>query len=82
MQGSRYKVHNVLDQDHGEYDASVAALWDHAEKFDPKTERLFRYLQVGAQVPSHFRILKGFPRCMHVSCRLSALHCRPFGRCH
>ena len=46
VQGSRYKVHNVLDQDQGEYDASVAAIWDHAEKFDPKTERLFRYLQV------------------------------------
>ncbi|CAK0780225.1 hypothetical protein CVIRNUC_004976 [Coccomyxa viridis] len=44
--GSRYKVHNVLDQDRDEYDASVAAIWDHAEKFDPKTERLFRYLQV------------------------------------
>ena len=52
VQGSRYKVHNVLDQDQSEYDPSVAAIWDHAEKFDPKTERLFRYLQACAPVPS------------------------------
>ena len=51
VQGSRYKVHNVLDQDRDEYDASVAAIWDHAEKFDPKTERLFRYLQACPPVP-------------------------------
>lgn len=48
MQGARYKVHDVLDQDKAEYDADVAAIWDSAEKFDPKTERLFRYLQVRA----------------------------------
>ena len=52
VQGSRYKVHNVLDQDQSEYDPSVAAIWDHAEKFDPKTERLFRYLQVCTLAPS------------------------------
>ncbi|CAL8471759.1 g11301 [Coccomyxa elongata] len=44
--GARYKVHDVLDQDKAEYDSDVAAIWDTAEKFDPKTERLFRYLQV------------------------------------
>ena len=46
LQGARYKVHDVLDQDKEVYDPSVAAIWDSAEKFDPKTERLFRYLQV------------------------------------
>ena len=46
LQGARYKVHDVLDQDKPEYNANVAAIWDTAEKFDPKTERLFRYLQV------------------------------------
>ncbi len=46
MQGARYKVHDVLDQDKAEYDADVAKIWDSAERFDPKTERLFRYLQV------------------------------------
>ena len=46
LQGARYKVHDVLDQDKAEYDPSVAAIWDGAEKFDPKTERIFRYLQV------------------------------------
>jgi hypothetical protein len=48
VQGSRYKVHDVLDQDHKDYDADTAAVWEHAEKFDPKTERMFRYLQVRA----------------------------------
>lgn len=48
VQGARYKVHDVLDQDKAIYDADVAAMWDTAEKFDPKTERLFRYLQVCA----------------------------------
>lgn len=53
MQGARYKVHDVLDQDKADYDADVAAIWDTAERFDPKTERLFRYLQVRAPIVCH-----------------------------
>ena len=46
MQGARYKVHNVLDKDNPEYDEHTAAVWENAEMFDPKTEHMFRYLQV------------------------------------
>ena len=47
LQGSRYKVHNVLDEsDTKNYQANVAQIWEEGETFDPKTERLFRYLQV------------------------------------
>jgi sodium-dependent phosphate transporter len=46
VQGVNYKVHDVLDESHPDYDAHSAAVWDNAEMFDPKTERLFRYLQV------------------------------------
>ena len=68
MQGSRYKVHNVLDQDQSEYDPSVAAMWDHAEKFDPKTERLFRYLQACTPIPSQIYVCTfecALSWCMH-----------------
>ena len=48
LQGSRYKVHNTLDEsDTKNYRANVAEIWEAGETFDPKTERLFRYLQVG-----------------------------------
>lgn len=47
LQGSRYKVHNTLDEnDTKNYRAEVAEIWEAGETFDPKTERLFRYLQV------------------------------------
>ena len=39
--GARYKVHDVVATDQ-----AVADVWDNAEVFDWKTERLFRYLQV------------------------------------
>ena len=45
-QGSRYKVHNVLDTTHKDFDKNTAAVWENAEMFDPKTEHMFRYLQV------------------------------------
>ena len=45
-QGSRYKVHNVLDTTHKDFDQHTAAVWENAEMFDPKTEHMFRYLQV------------------------------------
>lgn len=60
MQGARYKVHDVLDQDKGEYDADVAKIWDSAERFDPKTERLFRYLQVPSPTPFPHPAMLGF----------------------
>ncbi|BDA40405.1 phosphate-repressible phosphate permease pho-4 [Coccomyxa sp. Obi] len=47
LHGSRYKVHNTLDeQDTKNYNAEVVRIWNHGEEFDPKTEHLFRYLQV------------------------------------
>ena len=53
MQGSRYKVHNTLDEnDTKNYRANVAEIWEAGETFDPKTERLFRYLQVRITLPS------------------------------
>lgn len=39
--GARYKVHDDI-----EGDADVQKVWETAEKFDFKTERVFRYLQV------------------------------------
>ena len=45
-QGSRYKVHNVLDTTHKDFDQHTASVWENAEMFDPKTEHMFRYLQV------------------------------------
>ena len=47
-QGSRYKVHNVLDKNHADFDQHTAAVWEHAETFDPKTEHMFRYLQASS----------------------------------
>eukprot|EP00897_Mesotaenium_endlicherianum_P007314 jgi/Mesen1/6610/ME000034S06060 len=41
LYGSSYKVHDAIGKDE-----SVAAVWEHAEVHDYKTERLFRYLQV------------------------------------
>lgn len=46
LQGSQYNVHAVLDETHEDFDAASAAVWENAEQFDPKTERMFRYLQV------------------------------------
>ena len=52
LQGSRYKVHNTLDEnDTKNYRAEVAEIWEAGETFDPKTERLFRYLQVKTTMP-------------------------------
>ena len=39
--GANYKVH-----DHVAAEDDVARVWEHAEVFDYKTERLFRYLQI------------------------------------
>jgi sodium-dependent phosphate transporter len=44
--GARYDVHSVVDAEHKDYDAASSAVWDNAEVFDPRTERLFRYLQI------------------------------------
>eukprot|EP00897_Mesotaenium_endlicherianum_P005233 jgi/Mesen1/4738/ME000241S03774 len=41
LYGSSYKVHDAIGKDE-----AVAAVWEHAEVHDYKTERLFRYLQV------------------------------------
>eukprot|EP00897_Mesotaenium_endlicherianum_P008176 jgi/Mesen1/7387/ME000382S06583 len=41
LYGSSYKVHDAIGKDE-----TVAAVWEHAEVHDYKTERLFRYLQV------------------------------------
>ena len=43
-------MHNVLDKDNPEYDERTAAVWENAEMFDPKTEHMFRYLQVHPQL--------------------------------
>jgi sodium-dependent phosphate transporter len=44
--GSQYKVHDVLNEKGSNYDTTVGNMWETAEVFDPKTERVFRYLQV------------------------------------
>lgn len=44
--GSTYKVHNVVDETHADFDVHSAKVWQQAERFDTRTERLFRYLQV------------------------------------
>ena len=47
VQGMRYDIHNVLNEAHVEFSNTVADMWEHAEVFDFKAERVFRYLQVG-----------------------------------
>lgn len=45
-------MHNTLDEhDTKNYRAEVAEIWEAGETFDPKTERLFRYLQVKTIMP-------------------------------
>jgi phosphate/sulfate permease len=44
--GSQYKVHDVLNEKRTNFDTTVANIWETAEVFEPKTERVFRYLQV------------------------------------
>jgi sodium-dependent phosphate transporter len=44
--GATYDVHNVLDDKHNDFNNTVAQMWEHAEVFDYKSERVFRYLQV------------------------------------
>jgi hypothetical protein len=39
--GANYKIHDAIGTDD-----VVGAMWENAEVFDFKTERLFRYLQV------------------------------------
>ncbi len=71
LQGSRYKVHNTLDEsDTKNYRAEVAEIWEAGETFDPKTERLFRYLQVKI-IMHYLRLWK---------CH-EALHARPVRTC-
>lgn len=41
MYGANYNIHDAIAEDD-----HVAAMWEGAEVFDFKTERLFRYLQV------------------------------------
>jgi hypothetical protein len=48
MQGANYKIHDALDESSPDYDPECASVWENAEVFDPKTERLFRYLQAGS----------------------------------
>ena len=36
-----------LQEGHADYDAATVAVWANAEVHDMKTERVFRYLQVG-----------------------------------
>lgn len=43
MQGVNQDIHKVEKTD------KVQAIADHAEKFDPRTENLFRYLQASPQ---------------------------------
>jgi sodium-dependent phosphate transporter len=44
--GATYDVHNILDEKHNDFNNTVAKMWEHAEVFDYKAERVFRYLQV------------------------------------
>ena len=44
--GANYDVHDVTNEAHKDYDASVVKIWENAEVFDWRTERLFRYIQV------------------------------------
>ena len=78
LQGARYKVHDVLDQDNPEYNANVAAIWDKAERFDPKTERLFRYLQVRLPLSAALQgwtILSLRYRCMAAASNPACISC-------
>ncbi|KAK9815735.1 hypothetical protein WJX72_008727 [[Myrmecia] bisecta] len=44
--GAQYDVHDIMDKKSTNFDSTVAHMWEVAEVFDPKTERVFRYLQV------------------------------------
>ena len=44
--GANYDVHSVVDENHKDFDKSVVGIWENAEVFDWRTERLFRYVQV------------------------------------
>ncbi|KAK9830393.1 hypothetical protein WJX72_011509 [[Myrmecia] bisecta] len=44
--GVNYNTHAILDEEQTVFDAKVANIWMVAEVFDPRTERVFRYLQV------------------------------------
>lgn len=55
LHGSRYKVHNTLDaNDTKNYNEAVVKMWEHGEDFDPKTEHMFRYLQVFSAIVMSF----------------------------
>ena len=47
--GATYDVHSVVDENHKDYDKHVVGIWENAEVFDWRTERLFRYMQVSLQ---------------------------------
>lgn len=51
MQGANYDIHEVVATDTG-----VQAVWVNAEVFDPKTEHLFKYLQVKPMLISKSKI--------------------------
>ena len=76
-QGSRYKVHNVLDTTHKDFDPNTAAVWEHAEKFDPKTEHMFRYLQVHWQAEEERAMKRWHPVLACVCC--AVLFCAASG---
>ncbi|KAL3158523.1 hypothetical protein ABBQ38_010750 [Trebouxia sp. C0009 RCD-2024] len=46
VKGITYDCHSVVTEGHKDYDKQTAAVWQHAEVFDEKTEAMFRYLQV------------------------------------
>ena len=47
------QVHTIIDKDSKDFDVRSNAVWENAEVFDVKTERLFRYLQVRYLIQAH-----------------------------
>lgn len=63
--GASYDVHDVTKVDHKDYDANVVAIWENAEVFDWRTERLFRYIQVFSACVMRWGLMA---MSLHASC--------------